>query len=156
MLSAEEREEGKTALSELARRSQFMKNPRYKAFSLSNTAASGTGRDGRLAEVNRWVTRTYALTYIWTLVHTVHVYVCTWIQTHVLYICTYMDTNACTVHMYIHGYKRMYCTYVHTWIQTHVLYICTYMDTNACTVHMYIHGFICTVHTYVHTWIHYY
>lgn len=56
VLSAEEREEGKSALSELARRSQFIKNPRYKASSLSNTAASGAARDGRLAEVNRWVT----------------------------------------------------------------------------------------------------
>ena len=121
-----------------------MKNPRYKASSLSNTSASGAGRDGRLAEVNRWVTRTYALTYVWTLVHTVHVYVCTWIQTHVLYICTYMDTNACTVHMYIHGYKRMYCTYVHTWIQTHVLYICTYMDSYVLYIRMYIHGYTTT------------
>ena len=53
VLSAEEREEGKTALSELARRSQFMRNPRYKTSSFSNTAASGAARDGRLAEVNR-------------------------------------------------------------------------------------------------------
>ena len=122
MLSAEEREEGKTALSELARRSQFMKNPRYKASSLSNTAASGAARDGKLAEVNRWVTHTYAL----TLVHTVHVYVR-----------MYMDTNACTVHMYVHTYMDTNACTVH-------MYVHTYMDTNACTVHMYIHGYTTT------------
>ena len=53
VLSAEEREEGKAALSELARRSQFMKNPRYKASAFSNTAASGAARDGWLAGMNR-------------------------------------------------------------------------------------------------------
>lgn len=53
VLSAEERGEGKAALSELARRSQFMRSPRYKTTSFSNTAASGAVRDGKLAEVKR-------------------------------------------------------------------------------------------------------
>ena len=118
MLSAEEREEGKTALSELARRSQFMKNPRYKASSFSNTAASGAARDGKLAEVNRWVTHTYALTYVRMDIGTY----CTCVR-------MYMDTYVRMYCTYVHTWIHMYCTYVHTWIHTYVLYIHTYVHT---------------------------
>lgn len=54
VLSAEEREDGKAALSELSRRSQFMKNPRYKTSAFSNTAASAAARVGGPAEMSRW------------------------------------------------------------------------------------------------------
>ena len=43
-----ERVEAKLALSELARKAEYKKNPRYKSSTLSNTAAYGKLNEGKL------------------------------------------------------------------------------------------------------------
>ena len=73
-MSAEERLEGKHTLAELSRKSEFLRNPRYKSTVLSNTAASAT-----LKQVTKLANEDFrSVPLLPTLLYILNMHIFTW------------------------------------------------------------------------------